>query len=382
MNILFMPSWYESETEINAGVFFTEQAIALRNMGHNVVIAIVDILNYPYKSNYKKYKVIVESRHGMDVYRMVVPSLMTGHIPGVFFSYYAHYYKKLIRYMMSKGLTFDMMYAHSFWHAGYIASVIKKKYNIPLVIQEHRSMLLTGEFSDNVNKYLKASVQNSDAFYCVSSKLRDNVYLRTGLKEGVDLLPNMVDDRFCYQPLNNDRFTYTFIGTLNENKRVLQLINCFEKLRMKNSNVCLRIAGDGPLKEKVCERIKSSEALKESTEVLGLIPRESVLEELTKSNVLILPSAYETFGIVCIEALAVGRPVICTKNGATDFVTEDNGILIDVDSDEQLISAMESMYDKYSSYDLEKISERCRGNFSSTNVMNKLMSKFTEIVSH
>lgn len=382
MNVLFMPSWYESDTEINAGVFFTEQAMALRNMGHNVVIAIVDILNYPYKSNYKKYKVIVESRHGMDVYRMVVPSLMTGHIPGVFFSYYARYYKKLIRYMMLKGLTFDVMYAHSFWHAGYIASVIKKKYNIPLVIQEHRSMLLTGEFSDNVNKYLKASVQNSDAFYCVSSKLRDNVYLRTGLKEGVDLLPNMVDDRFCYQPLNNNRFTYTFIGTLNENKRVLQLINCFEKLRTKNNNVCLRIAGDGPLKEKVCERINSSETLKESTEVLGLIPRESVLEELTKSNVLILPSAYETFGIVCIEALAVGRPVICTKNGATDFVTEDNGILIDVDSDEQLISAMESMYGKYSTYDLEKISKQCRDFYSSTIVMNRLMSKFTEIVSH
>ena len=34
---------------------------------------------------------------------------------------------------------------------------------------------------------------NSDAFYCVSNKLRDNVYVRTGLSEGIEILPNMVD---------------------------------------------------------------------------------------------------------------------------------------------------------------------------------------------
>ena len=375
MNILFLPSWYESDSEKNAGVFFTEQALALKNMGNKVTIAIVDILNYPYKSDKSKFKIFKEERHGIDVYRIIVPSYMTGHIPGVFFSYYARYYKKLMKYMLAQGLSFDVMYAHSFWHAGYIATLLKKEFKLPLIVQEHRSMLITGEFSDKVNKYLKSTVDNSDAFYCVSNKLRDNVYARTGLNNGIEILPNMVDDLFQYKQLKNDNFTYTFIGTLNENKRVIQLLKCFEKVRESNNNVVLKIAGDGPLLEQVNENINCSEALRDSVEVLGLLSREKVLDLLVKTNVVILPSAFETFGVVCIEAMAVGRPVICTRNGASDFVDDSNGILIDVDSDDQLIEAMRKIYQNYSEYNQQLISEKCVKTYSSTNVMSAVISE-------
>lgn len=375
MNILFLPSWYESDMEKNAGVFFTEQAMALQQMGNNVTIAIVDILNYPYKSDKPKFKIFKEERHGMDVYRIIVPSYMTGQLPKVFFSYYARYYKKLMKYMLSQGLKFDVMYAHSFWHAGYIATLLKKEYSIPLIIQEHRSMLITGEFSNKVNRFLKSTVENSDAFYCVSNKLRDNVYVRTGLSEGIEILPNMVDDLFQYKQLANDKFTYTFIGTLNENKRIIQLLKCFEKVCENNSSICLKVAGDGPQREQVNELISNSEVLRESVEVLGLLPRDKVLNLLTETNVLVLPSAFETFGIVCIEAMAVGRPVICTRNGSADFVNESNGILIDVDSDDQLIGAMEKMYRNYSEYDQKHISENCVKTYSGSSVMSKVMSE-------
>ena len=375
MNILFLPSWYESDSEKNAGVFFTEQALALQKMGNNVTIAIVDILNYPYKSNKPKFKVFKEERHGFDVYRMIVPSYMTGHLPGVFFAYYAKYYKKLMNYMLARGLSFDVMYAHSFWHAGYIATLLKKEYKLPLIVQEHRSMLITGEFSDKVNKYLKATVDNCDSFYCVSTKLRDNVYARTGLSDGIEILPNMVDDLFQYKQLNNDRFTYTFIGTLNENKRIIQLIKCFEQVRKANYDVVLKIAGDGPQLEQVKELINNSDELRNSVQVLGLLTRDKVLDLLTNTYVLVLPSAFETFGVVCIEAMAVGRPVICTRNGSADFVDDSNGVLIDVDSDEQLIEAMKKIYKDYSGYDQQMISERCVKQYSSSAVMTSVLSE-------
>ena len=379
MNILFLPSWYESDSEKNAGVFFTEQALALKKLGNNVTIAIVDILNYPYKSDKPKFKVFKEERHGIDVYRMIVPSYMTGHIPGIFFSYYARYYKKLFKYMLAQGLSFDVMYAHSFWHAGYIATLLKKEFNLPLIVQEHRSMLITGEFSGKVNKYLKATVDNSDAFYCVSNKLRDNVYSRTGLSKGIEILPNMVDDLFQYKTLNNDKFTYTFIGTLNENKRIIQLLRCFEKVCESNNNVVLKIAGDGPQLDQVNEIINGSEVLKKAVSVLGLLPREKVLDLLAETNVLVLPSAFETFGVVCIEAMAVGRPVICTRNGSADFV--DDSILIDVDSDDQLNDAMRKLYQNYSKYDQQLISEKCVKAYSSTSVMSAVISEMNRLKS-
>lgn len=381
MNILFLPSWYESDAEKNAGVFFTEQALALKKLGNNVTIAIVDILNYPYKSDKPKFKVFKEARHGIDVYRIIVPSYMTGHIPGVFFSYYARYYKKLFKYLLAQGLSFDVMYAHSFWHAGYIATLLKKEFNLPLIVQEHRSMLITGEFSGKVNKYLKATVDNSDAFYCVSNKLRDNVYSRTGLSRGIEILPNMVDDLFQYKPLNNDKFSYTFIGTLNENKRIIQLLKCFEKVCESNNNVVLKIAGDGPQRDQVNVMINSSEVLERTVRVLGLLPREKVLDLLAETNVLVLPSAFETFGVVCIEAMAVGRPVICTRNGSADFVDDSNGVLIDVDSDDQLIDAMRKLYQNYSKYDQHLISEKCVKAYSSTSVMSAVISEMNRLKS-
>ena len=382
MNILFLPSWYESDSEKNAGIFFTEQAKALQKLGNNVTIAIVDILNYPYKSNKPKFKIFKEERHGFDVYRIVLPSYMTGQVPRIFFAYYAKYYRKLMKYMLAQGLNFDVMYAHSFWHAGYIATLLKKEYKLPLIVQEHRSMLITGEFSDKVNKYLKATVENSDSFYCVSSKLRDNVYSRTGLRDGIDILPNMVDDLFGYKQLENSNFTFSFIGTLNENKRIIQLLKCFDQVRKNHKDVCLKVAGDGPLREQVEELINSSADLSDSVEILGLLPREKVLDLLTETNVLVLPSAFETFGVVCIEAMAVGRPVICTRNGSADYVDDSNGILIDVDSDEQLIDAMVRIYQDYAEYDQHLISERCVKMYSSSNVMTKVLTEMNTILSN
>ena len=113
---------------------------------------------------------------------------------------------------------------------------------------------------------------------------------------------------------------------------------------------------------------------------MGHLSREEIVNLLAQSNVLVLPSAYETFGVVCIEAMAVGRPVICTSNGAKDFINDENGLLIDVDSDEQLISAMEYMYLNYHTYDLKKISDICLSNYSSRAVMSKLITLMTNII--
>ena len=121
--------------------------------------------------------------------------------------------------------------------------------------------------------------------------------------------------------------------------------------------------------------------MKKAVSVLGLLSREKVLDLLAETNVLVLPSAFETFGVVCIEAMAVGRPVICTRNGSADFVDDSNGILIDVDSDDQLIDAMRKLYQNYSKYDQQLISEKCVKAYSSTSVMSAVISEMNRLKS-
>lgn len=381
MNILFLPSWYESEDEPNSGSFFTEQALALKNESNNVVIALVDIINYPYKCIAKKFKIIEEHRHGIKVYRIKVPSLMTGKVPGVFFKYYKFFYIKLYKYLLAKGHNFDIIYAHSFWHAGYIGTLLKKKYGIPLIVQEHRSMLISGEFTNKVNNYLEKTVNNSDAFYSVSRALKNSIYKRINTKSEIEILPNMVGDIFEFSILENECFVYTFIGTLNNNKRILQLLKCFNSLYQSKKNIVLNIVGDGPLRKEIELYIHNSVNLQECIRMFGTLSRENTAELLKKTNVFVLTSAYETFGVVYIEAMAIGRPVIATKNGgANDLVNDSNGILIDVDNDEQLLAAMDEMYEHYSNYHLKKISNDCRKIYSKKVVMNKVLLKMRELV--
>lgn len=381
MDILFLPSWYESEEEPRSGIFFTEQALALKNENNRVVIAIVDILNFPYKCNAKKFRIIEEKRHGIDIYRIKVPSLMTGRFPSVFFKYYELFYIKLFEYIFSKGLRFDIMYAHSFWHAGYIGTILKKRYKIPLIVQEHRSMLISYEFSSKINKYLIKTVDDADAFYCVSEKLRSNIRQRGSKNSNIAILPNMVENQFAYSELNNTMFSYTFVGNLIDSKRVVQLVKCFDKISQNKKDIILYIAGEGPLRTELEIYIENHTYLKKKIKLLGLLSREEIRDLLKNTNVLVLPSTYETFGVVYIEALATGRPVIATKNGgANDIVNSENGILIDVDNDQQLCDAMNKIYEDYSSYDLVKISNDCIKKYSERAVIGQLTSKMKEIL--
>ena len=85
---------------------------------------------------------------------------------------------------------------------------------------------------------------------------------------------------------------------------------------------------------------------------LGLLTRDKVKDEMFHANCFVLSSNYETFGVVLIEALSCGIPVISTDcGGPIDIVSNFNGLLIDVGNVEQLSNAMKYMFINKSMYD-------------------------------
>ena len=94
----------------------------------------------------------------------------------------------------------------------------------------------------------------------------------------------------------------------------------------------------------------------------------------------VLPSDFETFGVVYIEALASGTPVIATRNGGAEcIVTEGNGILTDVGDEEALFSAMLSLYKEYDKYDTESISKKCIDVYGEEIVGEKISALYERI---
>ena len=99
----------------------------------------------------------------------------------------------------------------------------------------------------------------------------------------------------------------------------------------------------------------------------------------------VLPSRYETFGVVYIEAMACGKPVIAVANGGPDdFVHEFNGILIQPEQEEELVQALDEMITaiekKDSTYQPERIAAYVEEKFSYRAIAEQLEKIYQNIV--
>ena len=98
-------------------------------------------------------------------------------------------------------------------------------------------------------------------------------------------------------------------------------------------------------------------------------------------DAFVLASRRETFGVVYIEAMAAGLPVIATRcGGPEDFVTEENGILIPVDDAAALTDAMEHMMLHRREYDSASISADIRRKFAPETIAARLTDIYKTVL--
>ena len=102
---------------------------------------------------------------------------------------------------------------------------------------------------------------------------------------------------------------------------------------------------------------------------------------MNKCDAFVLPSRYETFGVVYIEALASGKPVIGTFNGgAEDIVNQDVGILVEIDNVKKLSNAMEYIRKNNKEYKPEELRKYCTEKFSANVIIKKIINVYKEVI--
>jgi len=381
MHILIIPSeHFITQTQPLGGIFQYHQAKALNNAGHQIGVLSVGYVTPRYligKYIYKKEEKIGSINIKRNYKQLYFPHR---YMP---FKFLKNNYIKMAdkvygEYIKEFGIP-DIIHAHNFLYAGVIAKFLKDKYGINYIITEHSSSFFRNKLSNKKIKSIEDVAKNASKVTAVSSSF--NSILKQYTKTKIDLLSNIVDDFFFRKKLQNkisDDFIFLHIASLDKNKNQELLIRSFEKIAKLNDNIYLNIAGDGYMRN-FLEGLVKKLGIKKQVNFLGRISQKKVRDEMMKSDCFVLSSNFETFGVVLIEALACGLPLIATKcGGPEDIVNEQNGILIDVGNQLQLEDAMMTMHKNASKYDKEKLRSAAKDRFGEKAFIKNAM-KYYEV---
>ncbi len=269
-----------------------------------------------------------------------------------------------------------LIHVHSSMWAGLAAAHIKERYGVPYLITEHRGRFTnTHPLAQSLIKewhkpLLEKAFSMADHIVLVSKALSKGV--RCFCPDGEDkisVIPNMVDAAFFtppdLKPSAQKNFTFICVASMEEVKGVDLLIKAFAMIREQSPrNLRLIIAGDGPMLHQL-QKICRERQIDDKVSFTGRLSREELRRQLQHANAFVLPSRFEAFGIVLIEAMACGLPLIATRSGGPEeIVTPGSGYLVPAEDPTALASAMQQMITQHNRFDSSSIRQRAVDHYS------------------
>ena len=269
-------------------------------------------------------------------------------------------------------------YAIPHAYAAYMAKKILNEngYKIPIVTTLHGTDITLVGNHPFYKPAVTFSINKSDIVTCVSKSLMEDTREFFGIQRDIKVIPNFIDIDKYERKHNNceknvisegDEKIIVHISNFRPLKRIIDVIKIFEKINSEISSKLIMV-GDGPEKKKAKDYLRKNNL---KNRVIFLGKTNEVDEILCSSDLFLLPSEKESFGLAALEAMALKVPVISTNigglselniNGNSGY-TSDIGDIDSMASNAKKILSDKSLKKKYSSqafenakkYDIKKI---------------------------
>jgi len=275
----------------------------------------------------------------------------------------------------------DVLHVHYAIPHAYAAYMAKKilyvnGYKIPIITTLHGTDITLVGNHPFYKPAVTFSINKSDIVTSVSNSLKDDTREFFGIERDIEVIPNFIDiDKYdkkhnlCERNkiANGDEQIIVHISNFRPLKRVVDVLKIFDKISQK-VNSKLIMVGDGPEKKKAKDFLRQNDL---KNKVIFLGNTNEVDEILCSSDLFLLPSEKESFGLSALEAMALKVPVISSNvgglkelniNGNSGF-TSDVGDIDSMSNNAIKILSNENLKKKFKSqafenakkYDIKKV---------------------------
>lgn len=243
----------------------------------------------------------------------------------------------------------NIIHAQHIWITPYVAA----KTNIPYVITAHGTDLMGFKKDDRYHKYALTGARKAKKIITISQQVHEESLKLLKIKENkLELIPNGFDENIFnikdiekselkaeFDIDQNIEYVVSFVGKFTNFKGIDLLIKAAAIVNKTIPDVVFALAGHGELMTEMKELQKRLGL--DNILFLGQITQKEVAKLYNLADISVVPSRVEPFGLVAIEALACGTPVVASNaGGLPDFINDKVGKLVEMDNVEALAQGM------------------------------------------
>ena len=250
---------------------------------------------------------------------------------------------------------YDVINTHFAVPSGPLGYILGKIFSIPNVLSLHGgdiydpSKKLSPHDSFIFSRIVRFILNRASRIVAQSSNTRENAVKYYSPNKEVSIIPLAFHEPLTSKVdrkslgLKSDAFYLITVGRLIKRKSIQTMLQALSAV--ENEKIRLLIVGDGPEREYL-ENITKQNKIEDRVEFLGYLEDDDKLKYIMNSNIFILTSLHEGFGIVFMEAMCYGLPVVCTNHGGqVDFLkNNENAVLIDVGDVEACRKGIEELF--------------------------------------
>jgi len=339
---------------------------------------------------YARYRRIQDHEwmNGVEVFRpryVIGPGYTTHNYEWM--TYYWGVRKQVAR--LRKSFPFELIHAHYTYPDGLVATQLGKQYGVPVIITEQNLWRPWLDQYPTVRRHAMRAAQASAFHVAISNAVYDSITHFTGPSDKLRVIPDGVDGS-AFVPSSNGRQRATdqilFVGIVRPVKGLDILLQAMELLVKSRPQLKLLIVGESFFQTYRREYLRLQSLVERSgiqrhIEFAGRKTDAELVDLMQHSTMLVMPSRLESLGMVLIEALACGTPVVATRcGGPEDIVNDAVGVLVPTENPEALARGIETVLARRADYDPGQLRAYALEKFGLDSVGSRLEALYSEAI--